>query len=251
MLVLAGALAGCTHQIEPLQRPPSAVAVTTRGLNVSMIYLARVQTGVVAIDLGWTGAERGVERGLRRLGAHPSDVVAVFLTHSHRDHIGGWKQVRRAPFHLAEPEVDRLLGRVPFEGPVPRAAERFWPSDRPAEREITLVPFGSDTAFTFGADTVWAFVAPGHTAGSAAYLHGGVLFVGDALARPPLTGFRPTPSGFADDPALALRTLDSLWRRMEGRPVRYVCTAHGKCAAFTPGFRERLRRRARGNVGSP
>lgn len=95
--------------------------------------------------------------------------------------------------------------------------------------------------FAFGADTLRAFRTPGHTGGSAAYLFRGTLFVGDALARPPLTGFRVTAPGFADDPALARRSLESLWRRVQPFPVRYVRTAHAKCAEFSPALLRRLR----------
>lgn len=240
-LLTAGLLAGCSHRLQPLQQPPESVALTTRGLNVSMIYLARVPAGVVVVDLGWTGAERVLDRGLERLDADAADVVGVFLTHSHRDHIGAWRRVRGAPFHLAAGEEAFLRGEARFRGWIPRLAERIWPSDRPAAGELRLLPFARDTAFAFGADTLRAFRIPGHTEGSAAYLFRGTLFVGDALARPPLTGFRVTAPGFADDPSLARRSLDSLWRRVQPFPVRYVCTAHAKCAEFSPAFLRRVR----------
>lgn len=216
------------------------MAVTTRGLNVSMIYLARVESGVIVIDLGWRGAERALAGGLDRLGAAPGEVVAVFLTHSHRDHIGAWRRVRHAPFHLAAPEVERLLGRAAFGGWLPRLTERLLPSRRPRTGEVALAPFARDTAFVFGADTLRAFLLPGHTSGSAAYLFRGILFVGDALARPPLAGFRATPGAFADDAALAARSLGSLWERVEPFRVEHVCTAHAKCSPYTAGFRHRV-----------
>jgi glyoxylase-like metal-dependent hydrolase (beta-lactamase superfamily II) len=53
--------------------------------------------------------------------------------------------------------------------------------------------------FAVGADTVRAYVVPGHTAGSAAYLFRGVLFVGDAVTHTRAGGFAPARRGYSDD----------------------------------------------------
>lgn len=61
-------LAACARSaIQPIVPPGGAVALSG-GPNMSMIYLARVPRGIIAIDLGWWGAERSVRRALRELG---------------------------------------------------------------------------------------------------------------------------------------------------------------------------------------
>jgi glyoxylase-like metal-dependent hydrolase (beta-lactamase superfamily II) len=225
-----------------LERPGiAAVETTINGRNPSMIYLARTDSGVIAIDLGWTRADAALDRGLRRLGASRESVAAVFLTHSHRDHIGAWRAVAGAPFYLGAPEVDLLRGRAEFGGWVPRTANRLHRADGPRPGELRLRPFASDTIFVFGADTLRAYLVPGHTAGSAAYLFRGVLFAGDAISKTYVAGrLRPARAGYSDDAAQAGRSLADLLAKAESSGVRVVCTAHARCAAYTPELRRRL-----------
>src|SRR5687768_10961347 len=87
---------GCTKDLQLIQDPPNAVAATTTGPWASMIYAARTDSGVIVIDLGWTGSEDVLPGLVRQLGAAPADVRFVFLTHAHRDHIAAWPLVRQA-----------------------------------------------------------------------------------------------------------------------------------------------------------
>lgn len=247
-MLLAGALvavvafAACTHTVERVQRPPRSVALTTTGPWSSMIYLARTDRGVIVIDLGWFGAEDALRKGLERLGATREDVVAVFLTHSHRDHITGWKLLHEVPFYLAAAEVPRFLGAVSHGGPVPRIAHDVLPADRPEPGEVEIRAFSTDTAFAFGADTVRAFLVPGHTAGSVAYLFRHVLFAGDAITHMPLLGFGEAMTIYSDDVARSEASVASLRERLERFEVRQVCTAHGTCAAADSSFWRNLLR---------
>lgn len=220
----------------PIDRSPDATVVTTAGPNQSMIHLARVEGGIVVFDLGWWGADEGIEDGLAELGATPDDVIAVFLTHAHRDHIGGWRTVDHAPFFMAEPEVELFVGEEESEGWIPRWADRLVEPDRPEREEVEIRPFTGDTAVMLGSDTVHAFSVPGHTAGSAAYLFRGTLFVGDAVARNPLTGFRPARRGYSDDADRARRELHRLRERLRDHRVQHVCTAHSECAPADDEF---------------
>ena len=223
---------GCTASSAPLHDPPRAVAVLTDPSG-SMIYLARVESGVIALDLGWVAAGTGLRRGLAELNAEPDDVVAVFLTHSHRDHVAGWPLVRGASFHLAGPEVPRFLGSERHRGWVPRMAALL-PENLPEAGEIAIEPFARDTAFAFGGDTLRAFLVSGHTAGSAAYLFRGILCVGDAMSWNPFRGLGSPMRIHSDDASEGRRSLESLWRRVEPFDVRWVCTAHAHCVEFTP-----------------
>ncbi len=74
---------------------------------------------------------------------------------------------------------------------------------------------------------------PGHTAGSAAYLMDGVLFVGDGLSHSILFGgFRPPARRYSEDAAAARRSLLEVLERARPRGVRAVCTAHANCGRY-------------------
>ena len=236
-LVLAASLAGCSRNLDEVTQPPRSTVVTTAGPNHSMIYLARVDDGVVAVDLGWWGAEGALERGLAELGADTADVVAVFLTHSHRDHIAGWPAVRGATFHMGAAEVARFTGVEAHEGWIARTADDLIAAPLPEPGELEIRSFDGDTAFVFGADTVHAFSIPGHTSGSAAYLIRGVLFLGDAASRRPFAGYVPAKAGYSDDTARSRRELAALFDRLVDYDVHWACTAHGDCARYDAEFR--------------
>ena len=242
MSAIVLALSGCHRAIAPLLRPDSSAVALTGGPGTSMIYLARTGDSVIAIDLGWWRPRGPVTTALRELGASPDQVTDVFLTHSHRDHIGAWRLLRRSRFHVAESEAPLLFGAHPHGGWVPRWVERVKPSGLPAPNDIQVRAFTRDTAFAFGLDTLYAFVVPGHTAGSTVYLFRGMLFLGDAATYTPWGGFARARRGYSDDVRVAAANLESLWDRLPRERVRYVCTAHAHCTAFSDDFLRDVRR---------
>lgn len=233
---MCAAQVACARRAMQPAWPVGSTVVLSGGPNTSMVYLARIPNGVVAIDLGWWGAERSVQRALRELGASANNVTDVFLTHSHRDHVGAWRLVRGSRFHLAAAERPTFTGERRHHGWVPRAAERVKRSALPRPGEVDIRVFSRDTSFVFGADTLRAYVVPGHTAGSVVYLFRGILFLGDAATYTQWGGFAPARRGYSDDRRIAARNLEALWARLPRHEVRYVCTAHAKCAALTPAF---------------
>lgn len=241
VLALPLAAASCSRAIVVPAAPRGTAAIAlSGGSNTSMTYVARTEDGVVAIDLGWWGNAEGLRLALRRIGATPADVRHVFLTHSHRDHVAAWPVVAHARFHLGASERPLLHGETEHGGWIPRWADRLRPSTLPGPARVRVHPFARDTTFVVGSDTLYAYLVPGHTAGSAAYLFRGILFLGDAVTWSRAGGFRPAKRGFTHDRRAAIASLTELWRRLPPDAVRYACTAHAHCAAFTPDFVARV-----------
>jgi glyoxylase-like metal-dependent hydrolase (beta-lactamase superfamily II) len=226
-------LAGCAA---PLAQGVGGAAIRAAGPGHSMFSLFETEAGLVVVDLGWWGAASELRNTLAAMDADSTDVVAVFLTHAHRDHIAAWPVVRGATFYLAEAEAPHFFGEAEYEGWIPRTADRLAEPLLPRRGDIEVITFASDTAIVMGRDTVHAFLVPGHTPGSTAYLMRGVLFAGDALARTPW-GFRHALPGYSDDVAQAAASLRSLFERVEPYDVRMACTAHAECAEFNEAFR--------------
>ena len=233
---LALATAGCTLNLGALQDPPRAAAVPTAFPWESMEYVARTDAGVIVIDLGWYGSGKALRKALGRVGAKPEDVTDVFLTHSHRDHIGAWRQVSQARFHLFAAEAPLFTGREHHVDLPSRVGRALLGDPAPWPGEVAVEPFGRDTAFVLGRDTLRAFELPGHTAGSAAYLFRRVLFVGDALFHTIVSGWNPSRRIFTANGTLNAAALASLRVRVRPYPVDWICTAHAKCARADSAF---------------
>ena len=242
ILFSCGLLLGCTKDLQLIQDPPNAVAATTTGPWASMIYLARTDSGVIAIDLGWTGYEDVLPRLARQLGAEPTDVRFVFLTHAHRDHIAAWPLVRQARFAIATAEVPELTGSVGYKGWATKMTDDLNDYPRPKDGDVALLTFANDTSFALGRDTLFAFPIPGHTPGSTAYLFRGVLFGGDAINWRPGSGFQGARPEFSDSVDQSRESLRALWQRLAPDRVRIMCSAHGKCAVADSSLRERVLR---------
>ncbi len=233
-LLLTAPLAACAVHMEVLRDDPGETAFLTRRPWGSMVYLADTDSGVIAIDLGWRGDADAFDDGLAQIGGSVEDVGHVFITHSHRDHIAGWQVVPDATFHLHEWEADRFhreSDHLDFPSTLSEALDE---PDTPAPGEIRVEPFGRDTAFALGSDTVFAYSVPGHTAGSSAYRFRDILFVGDAISYMPLLGFHGPSWFYSENREEGALNLAALYAKIEGTGVRWLCTSHGKCAELTP-----------------
>jgi len=233
---------GCTKDLHLIEDPPNAAAATTTGPWASMIYVARTDSGVIAIDLGWTGSETVLPQVLRNINAAPNDVRFAFLTHAHRDHIAAWPLVRQARFVIGAAEVPALLGEAGYSGWAAKMGDELNAYPHPKPGELTLVPLAADTAIALGRDTVFAFPIPGHTAGSVAYLFRGILFGGDAINWRPGSGFQGARPEFSDSVEQNRESLRALWNRLPGSRMQMMCTAHGKCAVADSALRMRVLR---------
>lgn len=207
-----------------------------------MIYVARTDSGVIAIDLGWTGYEEAMPRALRRLNATSADVRFVFLTHAHRDHIAAWPLVKQATIVIGAGEVPAFTGSAGYSGWAAKMGDELNTYPHPLPGELRVVPVVSDTSIALGRDTMFVFPIPGHTAGSVAFLFRGILFGGDAINWRPGSGFQGARPEFSDSIAQNRESLRALWSRLAEDRVHIVCTAHGKCAVADSALRSRVLR---------
>lgn len=195
---------------------------------------------VTLVDCGTTRAPRRLAAALTELGAAPSDVTRIVLTHAHPDHAGGAEEVRRgsgAPVFVHTDDAAYARAGTPpprdrsFR--LGRLLQRLPGGDFPAVDVADELNDGQVLDVAGGLRVVHT---PGHSPGHVSLLHepSGVLITGDALFN---------------------------WRGI-GWSIRYMCTdfalsqrtAHAlgeleySVAAFTHG--PELRDRAREQVRS-
>lgn len=143
--------------------------------------------GVVLIDTGLPKRQSSVVDALGSIGRTVDQVIAILLTHSHADHMGGAAALKRstsAPIFASRGDAPAIRGEAPI--PHPPVLDRL-PFIKPLYR---LLPGPASVAVDHivdGGDALpsdfTAIDTPGHTPGHMSYLldrDGGVLFVGDA-----------------------------------------------------------------------
>jgi len=168
--------------------------------------LLKTRDGAVLFDACFR--EGALEDGLAAHGLTPSDVTHVLLTHAHGDHVGGLGLLEHA-------EVLALAGEQPN---LDEHAE-----GRRIDRTIV-----DGEVLTLGEHEVRVFSMPGHTQGSAAFLVGGALVLGDNAV---LTGdgtLAPISERNSDDPAGVVASLVALEERLgaDDLVVRWLVPSH-------------------------
>jgi glyoxylase-like metal-dependent hydrolase (beta-lactamase superfamily II) len=181
---------------------------------------------VLHIDTGMDAAGEAILADLSRRGLGPEAVDAIFITHGHGDHIGGLGLFPSAEVYSLEAEVPLIEGRTSPGSPM----GRLMPA-APTGFEVT-VPLADGDVVVVGDVQVHVYAVPGHTAGSAAYLVNGVLFLGDSGQVEDGGALRPAPWLVTDDRPRNRASLRALAARLteEGAGVAAVVPAHSGSA---------------------
>lgn len=203
-------------------------------------YLVEADNGLVLVDTGMPGSEKGILKGVARLGRQPSDVKLILLTHRHWDHIGSAAALKKETSgklvsHAFEkpyvagtlvvitPKAWSLYGRIARRVlAVGSSAAKLFRLvkyhpvlvDEASDEEGVLDGVGLDGSI------VWT---PGHTKGSVSLFlnKSRVAIIGDLLM---------TKRGKLREPLFmenTTQTMSSVQRILDLHPV-ILCPGHGK-----------------------
>ena len=239
-LVGAGIVASAFWGNAPLPATadlPGGARLVKDGM-VAAFVLPAGGISVALVDCGDDPAATRLLAELARRGARREDVKAIFLTHGHRDHVGGCRQFPGAEVMALGADVALAAGDAASRG----LLARVMPKDPAKTVKVARVLRDGETV-QVGTLAVRVFAIPGHTEGSAAYLAGGVLYVGDSATSRKDGTLAGAPAPFSDDVARNHASLRALWRRLAGErlAVEAVAAAHsapqqaGPLEAFARG----------------
>jgi len=177
---------------------------------------------VALVDAGNDAQGKAILAELSRRKLGPDAVEAVLLTHGHQDHMAGCHLFPHASIYALAADVALAEGREGGKGPL----TKLFPV-KPTGVKITRALADGET-LTLGSRTVRVFAIPGHTAGSAAYLVNGVLFLGDSAGSSSSGALMGAPWAVSDDQAQNHASLHALGERLrpEAATIKALVPAH-------------------------
>jgi glyoxylase-like metal-dependent hydrolase (beta-lactamase superfamily II) len=210
-----------------------APAPEVRLLKDGFVVVGVVDVGagkVILIDAGKDPTGKAISDELSRRHLGGDAVSAIFLTHGHPDHSAGVHLFPNAAVYALTADVALAEGREGGHGPISHLM-----SPQPNGTHITRALHDDETVVV-GSASVRVFAVPGHTAGSAAYLVDGVLFLGDSAGLKSNGTLAGAPWVASDDTAQNHASLKALADRLRPEQVRIVAIvpAHTGMSTFDP-----------------
>ncbi len=172
------------------------------------------------VDAGNDPQGVAIVAALQAHGAALTDVVGIFVTHAHPDHVAACGLFPNATTYLMSAEIPFILGKEAYTAPIPR----LFGASAAACPHLTAVADGGTVKV--GRRVFSAFQVAGHTPGSAAWRVDGVLFIGDAGSVKEGKGLVGAPWAFTDDTAQNRASLAELGQRVAADPPVAVVPSH-------------------------
>ncbi len=175
------------------------------------------------IDCTDDAEAKAIKAELQRRGLGVEAVKAIFVTHGHPDHLAGCKQFPGAQVFIGDGEQALVEGTAASKGPLPGM---MGAQPQLAIKGARALKDGE--AVEVGTLKVRAFVIPGHTAGSAAFLAGGALYMGDSLTMNADDTVRAAPWVFSDDRSINVASIKRLGKLLapEAAEVKAIVPSH-------------------------
>ncbi len=181
------------------------------------------------VDAGNDKEGKALRAELTRRGKGPDDVTAILITHGHPDHVAALPIFQKARLFAMEAESASIAGTDEPRGML----RRFAPA-KPTGLTVSR-PLKDGESFNLGQRKAQAFLVPGHTRGSAAYLVNGILFLGDsadATSKGTVVGAKWIFSDSVDENAKSLRSLVNRLKS-DGSEVKWLVFSH---SGVVPGL---------------
>ncbi|PKL17485.1 MAG: hypothetical protein CVV49_11005 [Spirochaetae bacterium HGW-Spirochaetae-5] len=173
--------------------------------GMSQAFILNGKDGDIGlIDAGNSPDGKPILKALAVKGIKPSDVKSIFLTHGHPDHIAAAGIFKNAKIYSLKEEVPISEGIKNNSSPL-----AFLFGTSPTGLKVTNILKDGEVV-TLGSLKIEVFSIPGHTAGSAAYLVNGVLFLGDAALSSSDDKIKHAVWAFSTDVNQQNRSLKSL-----------------------------------------
>jgi glyoxylase-like metal-dependent hydrolase (beta-lactamase superfamily II) len=141
---------------------------------VSVGIIPSADGQVIMVDCGNDRAARAILNALKQMGLGREAVKTILLTHAHPDHYAGCTAFPNAGIFAMAAEQSLLEGRTRVRAPI---GLLFGKGDSGIRASRYLQ---NGDSFQLGKVLVTAYLIPGHTDGSAAYLAAGTLYLGDS-----------------------------------------------------------------------
>lgn len=212
VLALAGLMVSVFRNAAPLPESadlPGDARLVKDGMVAFFVLPAGGQS-VALVDCGNDPGAAKVLSELERRGATPEDVKAIFLTHGHGDHTAGCHRFPQAEVMALSADVNLAAGREAARGLLTRFRK-----NGPGRSATVTRGLRDGEEVQVGDLSVRVLSLPGHTDGSAAFLAGGVLFLGDSAMSLKDGRLAGAPGPFTNDVQMNHASLRALWGRLK------------------------------------